>query len=206
MKNSRVLLPNLISLLPIAYGGLLWQYLPQQLPIHFGIDGQPDQYAPKLIAVIGLPVLIIAVNYVIIRSMKNKGIDNQKVFTVLIWSLPLLLNVVQIVTFMHALNYHINIGSVILPVIGLLFIVLGNYLPKTTPNYMVGIRLPETLHNSENWQKTNRLGGFTMVFAGFILLITGIIGNMIAVIGLIVAMVITILVPAVYAIWLAHRQ
>ena len=150
MKNSRVLLPNLISLLPIVYGGLLWQYLPQQLPIHFGIDGQPDQYAPKLIAVIGLPVLIITVNYVIIRSMKNKGIDNQKVFTVLIWSLPLLLNVVQIVTFMHALNYHINIGSVILPVIGLLFIVLGNYLPKTTPNYMVGIRLPETLHNSEN--------------------------------------------------------
>lgn len=205
MKNSRVLLPNLISLLPIVYGGLLWQYLPQQLPIHFGIDGQPDQYAPKLIAVIGLPVLIIAVNYVIIRSMKNKGIDNQKVFPVLIWSLPLLLNVVQIVTFMHALNYHINIGSVILPVIGLLFIVLGNYLPKTTPNYMVGIRLPETLHNSENWQKTNRLGGFTMVFAGFILLITGIIGNMIAVIGLIVAMVITILVPAVYASWLAHR-
>lgn len=205
MKNSRVLLPNLISLLPIVYGGLLWQYLPQQLPIHFGIDGQPDQYAPKLIAVIGLPVLIITVNYVIIRSMKNKGIDNKKVFTVLIWSLPLLLNVVQIVTFMHALNYHINIGSVILPVIGLLFIVLGNYLPKTTPNYMVGIRLPETLHNSENWQKTNRLGGFTMVFAGFILLITGIIGNMIAVIGLIVAMVITILVPAVYASWLAHR-
>ncbi|MFT9415402.1 SdpI family protein [Leuconostoc falkenbergense] len=205
MKNSRVLLPNLISLLPIVYGGLLWQYLPQQLPIHFGIDGQPDQYAPKLIAVIGLPVLIITVNYVIIRSMKNKGIDNQKVFTVLIWSLPLLLNVVQIVTFMDALNYHINIGSVILPVIGLLFIVLGNYLPKTTPNYMVGIRLPETLHNSENWQKTNRLGGFTMVFAGFILLITGIIGNMIAVIGLIVAMVITILVPAVYASWLAHR-
>lgn len=199
------MLPNLISLLPIVYGGLLWQYLPQQLPIHFGIDGQPDQYAPKLIAVIGLPVLIITVNYVIIRSMKNKGIDNQKVFTVLIWSLPLLLNVVQIVTFRHALNYHINIGSVILPVIGLLFIVLGNYLPKTTPNYMVGIRLPETLHNSENWQKTNRLGGFTMVFAGFILLITGIIGNMIAVIGLIVAMVITILVPAVYASWLAHR-
>lgn len=199
------MLPNLISLLPIVYGGLLWQYLPQQLPIHFGIDGQPDQYAPKLIAVIGLPVLIITVNYVIIRSMKNKGIDNQKVFTVLIWSLPLLLNVVQIVAFMHALNYHINIGSVILPVIGLLFIVLGNYLPKTTPNYMVGIRLPETLHNSENWQKTNRLGGFTMVFAGFILLITGIIGNMIAVIGLIVAMVITILVPAVYASWLAHR-
>lgn len=199
------MLPNLISLLPIVYGGLLWQYLPQQLPIHFGIDGQPDQYAPKLIAVIGLPVLIITVNYVIIRSMKNKGIDNQKVFTVLIWSLPLLLNVVQIVTFMDALNYHINIGSVILPVIGLLFIVLGNYLPKTTPNYMVGIRLPETLHNSENWQKTNRLGGFTMVFAGFILLITGIIGNMIAVIGLIVAMVITILVPAVYASWLAHR-
>ena len=206
MKNSRVLLPNLISLLPIVYGGLLWQYLPQQLPIHFGINGQPDQYAPKLIAVIGLSVLIIVVNYVIIRSMKHKGSDNQKVFTVIIWSLPLLLNVVQIVTFMYALNYHINIGSVILPVIGLLFIVLGNYLPKTTPNYMVGIRLRETLHNSENWQKTNRLGGFTMVFAGFILLITGIIGNMIAVIGLIVAMVITILVPAVYAIWLAHRQ
>ncbi|MGO3499050.1 DUF1648 domain-containing protein [Leuconostoc falkenbergense] len=39
MKNGRVLLPNLISLLPIVYGGLLWQYLPQQLPIHFGIDG-----------------------------------------------------------------------------------------------------------------------------------------------------------------------
>lgn len=109
-------------------------------------------------------------------------------------------------TFMYALNYHINIGSVILPVIGLLFIVLGNYLPKTTPNYMVGIRLPETLHNSENWQKTNRIGGFVMVFAGCILIITGIIGNTIAVIGFILSMVLIIVVPTIYAIWLGHHQ
>ncbi|MFT8570396.1 MAG: SdpI family protein [Leuconostoc pseudomesenteroides] len=206
MKNSKILLPNLISLLPIVYGGLLWQYLPQRLPIHFGINGQPDQYAPKLIAVIGLPVLIIVVNYVIIRSMKHKGSDNQKVFTVIIWSLPLLLNVVQIVTFIYALNHPFNIISIILPVIGVLLIVLGNYLPKTTPNYMIGIRLPETLHNSENWQKTNRIGGFVMVFAGFILIITGIIGNTIAAIGLILSMVLIIVVPTIYAIWLGHHQ
>ncbi|MDI6666277.1 DUF1648 domain-containing protein [Leuconostoc falkenbergense] len=206
MKNSKILLPSLISLLPIVYGGLLWQYLPQRLPIHFGINGQPDQYASKIIVVILLPLIIIAVNSVIIWGMRQKDISNQKIFVVIAWILPLLLNVVQIVIFFHGFDYAINMGSVIALVVGLVFIVLGNYLPKTTPNYMIGIRLPETLHNSGIWQKTNRIGGFVMVVAGFILIITGIIGNTIAVIGLILSMVLIILVPTIYAIWLGHHQ
>ncbi|MDI6552345.1 SdpI family protein [Leuconostoc falkenbergense] len=206
MKNSKILLPSLISLLPIVYGGLLWQYLPQRLPIHFGINGQPDQYASKIIVVILLPLIIIAVNSLIIWGMRQKDISNQKIFVVIAWILPLLLNVVQIVIFFHGFDYAINMGSVIALVVGLVFIVLGNYLPKTTPNYMIGIRLPETLHNSGNWQKTNRIGGFVMVVAGFILIITGIIGNTIAVIGLILSMVLIIVVPTIYAIWLGHHQ
>lgn len=206
MKNSKILLPSLISLLPIVYGGLLWQYLPQRLPIHFGINGQPDQYASKIIVVILLPLIIIAVNSVIIWGMRQKDISNQKIFVVIAWILPLLLNVVQIVIFFHGFDYAINMGSVIALVVGLVFIVLGNYLPKTTPNYMIGIRLPETLHNSGNWQRTNRIGGFVMVVAGFILIITRIIGNTIAVIGLILSMVLIIVVPTIYAIWLGHHQ
>lgn len=61
--------------------------------------------------------------------------------------------------------------------IGVLFIVLGNYLPKIKPNYFIGIRTPWTLENETVWQKTHRLGGKVFVVMGVLMMFTAFVAN-----------------------------
>ena len=53
----------------------------------------------------------------------------------------------------------INVGIIVSILIGILFVILGNYMPKLQQNFTVGIRVPWTLNSTENWNRTHRLGG-----------------------------------------------
>ena len=50
---------------------------------------------------------------------------------------------------------------------GLLFIVLGNYMPKFRQNSFMGIRVKWTLESEANWNATHRMGGKVWVAGGF---------------------------------------
>jgi uncharacterized membrane protein len=60
---------------------------------------------------------------------------------------------------------------------GVLFIVLGNYLPTVKPNRTFGIRVPATFRNEEVWKKTHRFAGRAYVLGGFIAAIFSLIGH-----------------------------
>ena len=55
--------------------------------------------------------------------------------------------------------------------VGILFVVIGNYLPKTKQSYTMGIKLPWTLASEENWNRTHRLAGFLWVIGGILLIL-----------------------------------
>ena len=55
--------------------------------------------------------------------------------------------------------------------LGIIFVILGNYLPKAKQNYTFGYKIPWTLNSEENWNKTHRLAGWIMVIAGIIFII-----------------------------------
>jgi uncharacterized membrane protein len=80
---------------------------------------------------------------------------------------------------MHALTYAAALGkevkmeSVLPVILGLLFTIIGNYLPKCKQNYTIGIKVPWTLDNEENWNRTHRLAGRLWVVCGLIILFTG---------------------------------
>ncbi len=59
-------------------------------------------------------------------------------------------------------------GNYMLAIIGIMFVAIGNLLPKIPQNYFAGIRTPWTLSSEENWRKTHRLGGRSFVFGGII--------------------------------------
>lgn len=64
-----------------------------------------------------------------------------------------------------------NIGLVVNILVGAVFIIVGNYLPKNKQNYSVGIKLPWTLDDEENWNKTNRLSGYLFIISGFVFIV-----------------------------------
>ena len=47
---------------------------------------------------------------------------------------------------------------------------VGNYLPKCRQNYTVGIKIPWTLHDEENWNHTHRMAGYLWIFGGLLMI------------------------------------
>ena len=89
-----------------------------------------------------------------------------------LWIIPVLSVLCYGLTLAAAMGRPSHIETIVPLLVGILFLLIGNYLPKTKQSYTMGIRLPWTLESEENWNRTHRLAGFLWVAAGtlFILL------------------------------------
>jgi Predicted integral membrane protein len=79
-------------------------------------------------------------------------------------------------TLAYGLGYGVRIERIVPVFVGLVFIIIGNYMPKTKQSYTMGIRLPWTLHSEENWNRTHRLAGFLWVLGGIAFIVLSFIG------------------------------
>jgi uncharacterized membrane protein len=94
-----------------------------------------------------------------------------------------------------------------IPALGLLFAILGNYMYTIKPNYFAGFRLPWTLSNDENWRKTHLLGGKLFFGGGLLIAICGLFTSFkISMIILFVTLSLTILITCVYSYRLYKKQ
>lgn len=175
-KNKwQLMISSIIILLPIVAGLLIWNYLPEQIAIHWGVDGEPDGWSGKSFAIFGLPLILLAVHWACVfftsHDPKNKN-QNSKVFNMVLWLLPVISLVICGLTYAVALGNDINIGMAVRILLGILFVIIGNYMPKCRQNHTIGIKVPWTLHDEENWNKTHRFAGRFWVFGGLLLLAT----------------------------------
>ena len=81
----------------------------------------------------------------------------------------------HIIVLRAALGYPVAIERVLPVGLGVLFIVIGNLLPRARPNWFVGIRTPWTLSSDRVWEKTHRFGGHVFVAAGMLMLLSGLV-------------------------------
>ena len=89
--------------------------------------------------------------------------------------------------------------------LGLLFLIIGNYLPKARQNYTIGIKIPWTLANEENWNRTHRLAGYLWMICG-ILMIFNCLTRFVPAIWLFGILLIMVLVPCIYSFWLHAKK
>ena len=207
-----IIITTLITLLPILFGLIVWNRLPEQIATHWGADGQADGYSGKTFAVFGMPcilaVLQLFVSFITLNDPKRRNI-HKKPLTLTFWIIPVMSVIVNGITYAAALGMEIEVGIIISILVGILLIALGNYMPKLQQNYTIGIRVPWTLNSTENWNRTHRLGGKTFILGGFLLIITGFLGSMMGDYGTLAAIIVIVLicsgVPAVYSFWLFKR-
>lgn len=209
--KTTIIITALVTLLPMVMGLLLWNRLPQQVPIHWNMESEVDDWGSKEFAVFGLPLFLTAIHLFTSLMMcvdpKNKEKKQNvpdKLFRMLLWLIPLLSIVVNSMVYMAALQMPVRISYVVPLLLGLLFIILGNYLPKCAQNYTVGIRLPWTLDNEENWRKTHRLAGKCYVAAGMLMPCGAFLPCFW--ILFLTALVPVILVPVIYSYCLYKKQ
>jgi uncharacterized membrane protein len=89
--------------------------------------------------------------------------------------------------------------------VGALFLILGNWLPKTRQNYAVGIKVPWTLDNELNWEKTHRLAGYLWMIGGIIMIIMGITTKAPEIV-VIVSIFIVVVIPILYSYYLHAKK
>ena len=110
-----------------------------------------------------------------IEPRRANILKSEKAYTAIWIGVVLLLAVVDLVAVAAAMGSELNVATVIPIGVGALFIVIGNYLPKVRPNYMVGIRTPWTLTSDLSWDRTHRVGGRLFVLEGIVFILFGLL-------------------------------
>lgn len=199
-KNiKKLIITSVVILLPVIVGIVLWDRLPDEVATHFGINNTPDRYSSKTFAVFGMPSLILAFHWLcaflsgLDPKMKNLSDKN---FTLVLWICPAISMLVSSLTYAYALNNEVRIGIFVILFMGILFMVTGNYLPKVKQNYSLGIKLPWTLNDEENWNRTHRFAGKIWVVCGIIICLTAVTENPFVFFAVVIAGVI---LPTVYS-------
>lgn len=201
-KNlKRLLLTSVVILLPILAGVILWDKLPDSVPVHFGPSGEEDGFASRPVAVFVMPLVLLAFHWICTLGTaadpKHKNIDG-KVLGLVLWICPLISLLVNGVVYTTALGIAINIMMIFGLFFGCLFVVIGNYMPKCRQSYTLGIKLPWTLNDEDNWNRTHRFAGRLWTVGGLVVIVTAFLGNafIYAFLGIVLLMVI---IPTVYS-------
>ena len=203
LKNlkPKMLLTSMITILPILLGLLLWNKLPEQVVTHWDANGVPNGWSSKLFAVVGLPLFILACHIVcIVATMADPKAKNhsEKILTLVLWICPVTSLFCMISVYAEALGYHVSITKIASVFVGLLFIAIGNYLPKCKQNYTVGIKVPWTLNSIENWNRTHRFAGKLWILAGITFIVLCFIKKMYLATAIMLLMATA---PMVYSFW-----
>ena len=176
LKNNKwkLIVSSILILLPILAGLLLWNDLPNNMVTHWGADGNADGMTPKHIAVFLIPTLLLGVQWLFFWATsfdKKQKEQNQKALRIIFWIMPALS------IFINGMMYSVALGNefsamMAMPILfGILFVYIGNYMPKVKQNRSLGIKISWTLNNEENWSKTHRFAGKIWVIGGLCMLI-----------------------------------
>lgn len=197
---------NVLSLvfiaITIAAAAYLYPSLPDEIPTHWNLQGEVDDYTPKPWGVMIMPLMAIFV-FVIMklipvispkgyRTDEFRGVVN--IFTVTLVGFTA---AAALLVLLAATGHDVHVNEMVFAGTGLLFIVLGNFLGKVRKNFFIGIRTPWTLASDEVWSRTHRLGGWVFVLIGFFMFLNAFV--QFPEVWLIGSIVVIAFVPVVYS-------
>ncbi|MBR2040679.1 MAG: SdpI family protein [Clostridia bacterium] len=201
-NKLKVIISSLIILLPSILGLIIWDKLPNNMVIHWGADGNADGLGAKAFAVFGLPLILLAVHLlclIVTAFDKKQREQNKKALGIIFWIIPF------ISLFVNSLIYFISFDRKFdmirfMPIIfGVMFIFIGNYMPKVKQNHTLGIKISWTLNNEENWNKTHRLAGKIWVITGAIIILSVFLPLKLIISIFVLCLLISVLTPTVYS-------
>jgi uncharacterized membrane protein len=192
----------------ITVAAFLYPGLPEMIPTHWNAQGEVDGYMRKPGGVLIMPAAAMF-TYVIMKLIpviSPKGFRTEK-FSDLIGVLQVTLvgfmSIVAILVLLEARGLNVRINEMIIAGVGLLFVIIGNYLGKVRKNFFIGIRTPWTLASDEVWNRTHRIGGKLFIMSGIIIWIGALLRLPLTwTVGVAVGLV---LIPLVYSYFLYRR-
>jgi len=172
----------LLILVMFVTSAVTWPLAPERIPIHWNFAGEVDGYGSKALGLLILPLTAVALFILLLflprlgsRRANFERFDNT--YRIIRNTLMALIAGINVLVAISAREIAVDIGTIIILLVGLSAIIIGNYLGKIRPNRTVGIRTPWTMASNESWNKTHQLGCKAFVGIGLILIIASLIGT-----------------------------
>ena len=159
-----------VTLLPVIAGLILWDRLPEQIPVHWGLSGEPDRYGSRAVFVFLFPLLMLALHFFACHAPKKAKNRSAAAEAILFWLVPALSVFISAMVYIQTLAPDFPVMRILPIFLGLLFLCIGNILPKCPYSRTTGIRLPWTLASEKNWFATHRFAGRIWMIGGFLML------------------------------------
>lgn len=189
---------------------LVYPHLPEQVPSHWNIQGEVDDYQGRFFGAFFFPLMIVGLYLLmlvlpVIDPRRENYARFRGAYTFLRWGFVIFMTILYGVTIAVALGYGVDVGWMVKAMVAGLFIIIGNYMGQFRHNYFVGIKTPWTLANEEVWQRTHRMGGKLWVICGLICLVVSPFNTTWAAVMFFGAIAVMTLVPMVYSYLLFAR-
>lgn len=172
----------MICLLPICMGLYFYEELPETMAIHFNIENQADNFASKNFVLFGLPIIMVLLQAfccIISDINENKKGNPPKIIKIMKWFIPFLTIIIYTLTILVGLGKTVDIGKIISIVLGLMFLVMGNYMPKMSYDDAKGNINPLPA-SEKSFKQMMRLWGYTFVIGGIAIIGAIFISNKVA--------------------------
>ena len=122
-----------VMLLPVLYAVWVYQTLPENLAIHFDLSGKGNAFLPKFLVVSAFPIVMMLLEVMIYWTTIAKDILNRTFKHLIRWIIPFSFVSLYLATIYRGLNEGFDIRKIAAMVVALVFIIVGNYLPKKGP-------------------------------------------------------------------------
>lgn len=186
----------------------LFCYLLTLLPLPLGLLLGRGGRIPGM--VLGTPVLMALAlwfcMYLTEKTEKDPN-KNRKINNVVIWMIPALSNVTFWMSYrLFTQGTAVSVTRYLGLFFGIMYLVLGNYMPKCRMNSTVGIRVKWTYASEKNWNATHRMAGPVWMVCGACMLLLSFLPQETAMPWLMLVLVVGSVIPVFYSYWFYRRQ
>ncbi len=216
--------PWIISALVAIITAVAIQFMPDEIPAHYNLSGEIDRFGSKYELLI-YPAVIFIMNifFVVIRKdFEKKALNatdektsaqcfsNIKVISITAVVITLFQTALHISSMIKAYNIsrsgveNLEIDSMKITcfLMGIMFVVCGNFLPKTKNNGTIGLRVSWSMYNDTTWNKSNRFAGIALMVSGVVTMISCAFAGGI---GIIILMLVYLTVAVIASVVYAHK-
>lgn len=207
-KNTpNILLALILFAIPFGYAAYVYPSLPSTIPTHFNMSGEADGFGgkdtiflgPGIMSVVGLFTFFLLSNLKNFDPKKFKN-EDENIFKKLALFMVIFMSIMGLIITYSATGAKINITKLLLPFLGMVFAIMGWYMPKLHQNYFAGFKLPWTLENENNWNETHKLAGKVWLYGGIVQAIgTLVLPSVPAFIVFIASIAIMVIIPSVFS-------
>ncbi|MHB1224656.1 MAG: SdpI family protein [Gemmatimonadaceae bacterium] len=203
--------PATVVVAALAASAAAFGRLPEHVPVHWDAAGNVDRYGSRLEGTLLLPavILLLAILIPVLPRIDPRRANYEKfrpTYHLVMNATLTLMLAIHLAALGTALGVAVPMGRLAPVGVGVLFLILGNTLPRARPNWMFGIRTPWTLSNDRVWERTHRVGGYLMFGAGLVVLLSALLPAGAASTTLLIGAVLVAALGSIVYSYVAWRQ